>query len=400
MLKSKELKSQLVAKSAEIDTLSDPEQRAKAVGDLIRLGKDYVGTLAEESEQRSALEGADPETLEKQSLLKRARVGDFIKALLNHAPVQGAAREVREAFCGSGAAEHEVPLELFEPADKQKAVTPAPATGSRPQTVGPVQPFIYERTVAGHLGIDLPMVSGGEQAFPVLSTATPSAPKAKDAAADNKAAAITVHKSNVKRITGQYIVRVEDMSQFPELEPSLRRDIPRSIANNLDSQLLSGSGTDPELKSLFSLLTNPTANTTKETFETFISSITGLVDGLHANELTDLFALVGMKTYEVMTSTFRDNTAITSADYLTDRIGSLRTSNRIAKPSSDDQQAIVRLGMEPMCAVAPVWGGVQLVDDPYSLAGKGQRQITAYQLVSDVLLLRPDAFKQIDFHLA
>ena len=101
-----------------------------------------------------------------------------------------------------------------------------------------------------------------------------------------------------------------------------------------------------------------------------------------------------------MSETFAMNTAISSADYLHDKIGGLRASNRIAAPSGGDQQGVVRLGMEPMCAVMPVWGGVQLIDDPYTDAGKGHRTITAYQLVSDVLLLRSDAFKQIDFDLS
>ena len=195
-------------------------------------------------------------------------------------------------------------------------------------------------------------------------------------------------------------MRVEDVSQFPQLENALRQDIPRSIANTFDQQLLAGSGASPQLKSLLSILGDPAASTSVETFATFISTITGLVDGLYAYELADLRALVGMKTYEKMTETFADNTAVSSADYLHEKIGGLRASNRIAGPSGGDQQGIVRLGMEPMVAVSPVWGGIQLIDDPYTDAGKGHRTITAYQLVSDVLLLRPDAFAQIDFDLS
>ena len=188
------------------------------------------------------------------------------------------------------------------------------------------------------------------------------------------------------------------MSQFPQLESSLRQDIPRSIANTFDQQLLSGSGAAPQLKSMFSLLDDPTADADVETFATFISTITGKLDGLYAYELKDLKALVGMKTYEKMTELFAVNTAVSASDYLHDKIAGLRASNRI--DVNDDQQGVVRLGMDSMVAVAPIWGGIQLIDDIYTGAGKGQRTITAYQLVSDVLLLRPDAFKQVDFHLA
>ena len=396
MLKSEKLKAQLVAKNDEFETLSDPE-RAMALGDLMKLAQDYSNALASEAEQRASLEAVDPETLERRSLLKRAKVSDFVKAVIEHRPVTGASAEARAAFgCLS---EHEIPLELFEPTDKQKAVTPAPAAGSRPLNVRPAQPYVYSRSTAGYLGVDMPTVEAGVPGYPVLTTGTPSGMVAKDGKATDTAAAITVLKSDAKRLTGAYVVRHEDMAVFPELEPALRRDIPMSLANTLDQQLLAGSGTSPELKSLLSQLTDPTANTTTEKFGTFISTITGLIDGVHAYELMDLKALVGMKTYEKMTETFAANTATSAADYLHDKIGGLRATKRIAKPASDDQQAIVRLGMEPMCAVMPVWGGVQLIDDPYTGAKNGQRTITAVQLVGDVLLLRSDAFKQVDFHL-
>ena len=351
--------------------------------------------MKQENAERAALGMPDSETLEKQALLQKASVGDFVKALLDHKPVAGASAEARAAFGCTN--EFEIPLELFE-----KAVTPAPAPapGDRPVTVAPVQPYVYQRTVAGYLGVDMPSVSGGEQAYPVLTTNTPAGPKAKDAAADSTAAGITVHKAEAKRLAGSYVVRVEDMAMFPQLEGALRQDIPRSIASTLDQQLLAGSGSGAQLASLFSILGNPTANQVVETFATFISTITGNIDGLHAYQLEDLKALVGMKTYEKMTELFAVNTAVSAADYLHDRIGGLRASKRIAAPVSDNQDGIVRLGMESMVAVAPVWGGIQLIDDPYTGAAKGQRTITAYQLVSDVLLLRPDAFEQIDFHLA
>ena len=399
MLKSEKLKQELDEKNVLLGKLSKgSDEWQKQTSEYINLAKEVADAVVAETKQRASIGAMGAEDLEKQALLQKANVSDFVKALLDHKSITGASAEARSAFGCIG--EYEIPLELFEPADKQKAITPAPSTGDRPVDVKPVQPFVYQRTVAGYLGIDMPVVSGGEQGYAVLTTQTPSAPKAKDAAADSTAAAITVHKSNVKRLTGSYVVRVEDVSQFPQLENALRQDIPRSIANTFDQQLLSGSGAAPQLKSLLSILGDPAASTAVETFATFISTITGLVDGLFAYELKDLKALVGMKTYEKMTEIFAMNTAVSSADYLHDKIGGLRASNRIASPSGGDQQGIVRLGNESMVAVSPVWGGIQLIDDPYTDAGKGHRTITAYQLVSDVLLLRPDAFKQIDFDLS
>ena len=397
MLKSVKLKKEMDSKKAMLGKLSEgTEGWRKLTLEFIKLAKECAEAVVIEAEQKANLSYVDGEDFEKRDLLSRASVGDFIKALMEHKPVTGASAEARAAFGCMG--EYEIPLELFEPADKQKAVTPAPA--DRPVVIRPAQPYLYSRTEIANAGIDLPLVGAGEQGFAVMTTPPPAAPKAKDADAPATASAITVHKSSVKRITGQYTIRVEDVSQFPQLEETLRVEIPRSIANTMDQQLLAGSGSDPELKSIFSLLVDPTADTTTETFESFISTITGKLDGIHANELADIRSLVGMKTYEVMTSLFATNTAVSAADYLHSKIGGLRASKRITAPATDNQQGLVRLGDEPMCAVAPLWGGVQLIDDPYTNAAKGQRTITAYQLISDVLMLRPAAFAQVDFHLA
>ena len=90
----------------------------------------------------------------------------------------------------------------------------------------PVQPFIYKEGVAGFLGIDMPQVGGGTASHPVLTTGTPAGMKAKGAAADETVAAFTISTSTPKRVTGSFRVRVEDMALFPQLEDSLRRDIP------------------------------------------------------------------------------------------------------------------------------------------------------------------------------
>lgn len=334
------------------------------------------------------------EDLEKQALLERASVSDFLKALIEHQPVKGASAEARAAFGCVG--EHEVPLELFTPKGT-KAVTPAPGTVDI--DVRPVQPFVYQRSVAGFLGIDMPNVGSGIPAYPVLTTNTPAGMKGKGEAADSTAAAVTVSKGNCKRITGAYQLRVEDLAVFPQIEPALRRDLPMSLRNTLDDQILNGNGTAPNLKSIFSQLTDPTADTTTEDFGRFVSTVSGKVDGTYAYGLSDLYLLCGLQTHELMRGTFATGTAVSSADYLTDKLGGLRVSGKIPAPQSDDQQAILRRGMVPMSAVMPVWGGINLIADPYSDSTKGMTTVTAYQLVSDVLILRGDAWLQIDFHV-
>ena len=153
----------------------------------------------------------------------------------------------------------------------------------------------------------------------------------------------------------------------------MRRDIADSLANTLDSALLNGNGTAPNVSGLFHQLTGPTADSVTETFATFLSTISNTVDGLFSYDLQDLRVLIGLATWRGMVSTFATNEDATSAaDYVRSKVGVLRMSNKVAAPDADNQSGIVRLGNRPMCAVLGTWGGVEFIRDPYTSAGKSQ----------------------------
>ena len=331
----------------------------------------------------------DPEERERREVLGKARLGNAIRAVIDGRPLQGAESELRSAYGLSG--DHEVPHELFEP----RAATPAPATG--PVNEAPVQPYLYKETVAGYLGIDMHQAGSGTPSFPVLTTGTPAAMKVKGAAADETAGAFTVVTSSPKRVTGAFRVRVEDMAVFPQLEDSLRRDIPQSLANAVEEQLLNGDGQAPNIRGLLKRLTDPDAEAAKNKAATYVSTVVGALDGLHGYSLGDLKTLAGKATYQAMAGAFFDKTAVSAASYLDSNTGGVRMTDRLPAVASDVQAGIVRVGMRPWCAVSALWGGVSLIRDIYSDAGKGEIIVTALQLISDVHVLRSGAFAQVSF---
>ena len=354
---------------------------------------------SEQAEKRDAQAGIvqDPEERERQEILGKARLGNAIRAVIDGKPLQGAESELRSAFSLSG--DHEIPHELFEPreAKEKRAATGAPATGTQVNEQ-PVQPFIYKEGVAGFLGIDMPQVGGGTASHPVLTTGTPAGMKAKGAAADETEAAFTISTSTPKRITGSFRVRVEDMALFPQLEDSLRRDIPMSLANAVEEQILNGSGVAPNINGLLKRLTNPDEAMEKHTPGTYVSTIAGSLDGIHGYTLGDLRTLAGKQTYQAMASGYFASTAVSTASYLDTYTGGLRMSDRIPDVTSNLQAGIVRLGMRPMCAVSVVWGGVTLIRDIYSGAASGEIVVTALQLIGDVHVLRDGSFAEVSFY--
>ena len=403
MLKSQKLEIRSVeirgrlAELAGMDTLSE-EENAELKGktaELRQVESQRVAALeieALEDAQEKSTNGTspDPEERERQEILGRASLGNVLRAVIDGRALSGAEAEVRGAFGLSG--DHEVPHEMFEP----RAQTDPPATG--PVNERPVQPFLYRETVAGYLGIDMHQVGSGTPSFPVLTTGTSAGMKAKGVAADEGAGAFTVVTSSPKRITGSFRVRVEDMAVFPQLEDSLRRDIPQSLANAVEEQLLNGDGQAPNINGLLKRLADPDAAADKNTAKTYVSTVVGALDGLHGYRLGDLRTLAGKATYAAMAGTFFDNTAVSTASYLDSATGGVRMTNRIAAVADNVQAGIVRVGMRPWCAVAPIWGGVSLIRDIYSGAGKGEIVVTALQLISDVHVLRSGAFAQVSFY--
>ena len=166
----------------------------------------------------------------------------FSQAVVDGRPLTGAEIELRSAY-GMTRAPYEIPHELFEPREEKRAATPAPSSGT-PVAVQPTQPFLYRQGVAGFLGIDMPRIASGTASYPILSTGTPAGMKAKGGAADETVAAFTVKTSTPKRVTGSFRVQVEDLAVFPQMEDSLRRDIP-AVARQPKSRISCSPGTEP-----------------------------------------------------------------------------------------------------------------------------------------------------------
>ena len=406
-IKSVEIRGRL-SELAGLDSLEEDQriELKEKTAELRQVEEQRVASLeietleGEQAEKRESQAGdvLDPEERERQDILGKARLGNALRAVMDGRPLQGAESELRSAYRLSG--DHEIPHELFEPreAKDQRAATDAPATGTQVNEQ-PVQPFIYKEGVAGFLGIDMPQVGGGTASHPVLTTGTPAGMKAKGAAADETAAAFTISTSTPKRVTGSFRVRVEDMALFPQLEDSLRRDIPQSLANAVEEQLLNGDGQAPNITGLLERLDTPDEPRAKYDPATYVSTIAGSLDGVHGYTLGDLRTLAGKVTYQAMASGYFEATAVSVASYLDTYTGGVRMSDRIPLGGgADEQVGIVRLGMRPMCAVSVVWGGVTLIRDIYSGAASGEIVVTALQLIGDVHVLRDGSFAEVSFY--
>ena len=322
-------------------------------------------------------EGAeDGEAVEIRKLRPQAKLADSIVAAITGKPVAGASGEYADAMGCPGY----TPLDLVLGGVETRAVTPGPDAETVTAT-RPTVPAAFARTDAAALGIAMPMVQAGEAHFPALTTAPPAGPKAKDAAADATAAAFALTKRVPGRITGQFVIRLEDLALLPSMETDLRTAIGAAMADNLDAQVVSGSGVSPNLSGLFNQATDVNAAGAVETFATGVARFAALIDGTHANGWGDVRVLIGTSTFAKYAGLFQSNGDVSLFDYLSGKLGALRVSTRVPAVSSMAQKALAVLGAQGQPVTVPIWSGVELIVDPYSNAAQGQRVVTAVTLV-------------------
>ena len=361
-------------------------ERDTVIGDYAEAEKEYRSAVIAEKDDPTivTLSDLDAETRERIDLRNRASIGRYLGATLNNTLLDGAEAELSAAFKVGG----NMPLAMLahEPAPltpEQRAVTP----GVNATTVTePTADFVFERSAAASLGFMFPSAADGVQQLPVLTTAPPAGVVDKAAAVLSTAAAFRLDTLSPKRIGGQFECRVEDKAVFPSMDTDLPRAIQDAYLNALDEAVFSNSdGSAGPLKGLLNQAADVAVAGDKETFVSGVTRLAAFVDGQYAYGLDDVRAVVGSATYAAYMALWNNTLKgdISLFDYLKDRMGSFRVSNRVPAVAASGQKGIVTLNapMYPMQVFT--WMGVQLIVDPYSKAGQGVTVVTATMLVSD-----------------
>ena len=406
-----------LAELAALDELSD-EQR----GELDTLTSAHQDTerqlraaiAAEATEAREADPEADPEVRERLALRSRASFGRYLAAALMGREPSGVEAEYREA-CGVAG----VPIDLFEvdrPREvRQDSPTPAPSSGSG-VTVAPIQPFVFAPSIAPRLGIEMPSVGSGAYSEMTISTALSAAAVAKATAQNSSAGALTAVTANPRSIRARLTLNLEDVAAIGQanFEAALRQNAQAALSDALDTQIINGNGTAPNINGLINQLTDPTNPTSVAEFDAFVAAFADSIDGLWASMMSDVAIVANVDAYKLSAKKFRDRVIDTGnrggvslgdesvASYLARSTGGWWTNKRMPATASTIARGIVhrrgRMGLRTACL--PTWGSIS-VDDIYTDAASGQRHFTLNVLVGDkVLLVQPAAYGLVEFKVA
>ncbi len=398
-----------------LDDLSD-EQRSE-MDDLTKrmqqLEVELRAAIVAEPEPTTAptAEDSDRDRLELRS---RASVGRYLLSAMRGRSARGAERELLDE---AGLEDGTIPLELWDtnPPVEHRADVVSPAPGTVGINLDRLRPQVFAPSILPRLGVEMPRVESGTYASGTLTTSASAASKAKSGVTDSTAAAFTVTTASPKRISTRLSIAIEDVAAVGQsnFESVLRENLSLALSDELDRQGLNGTGAGNDLIGVFQRLTTPTATISDvATFDAFVEAFAGGVDGLWAPTVGDVAIVAGVDTYRLSARTFRDaagqdlgDTAF--SDYAMKMYGGWWTNKRMPDPVSTIQQAILyRKGRSVMggsggmrTAVCPHWNMIS-IDDIYSGSAQGERYFTMHVLLGDVILVQPDAYKQVAYKVS
>ena len=346
-----------MAELSLVDELSN-EQRSeldtieKGTPDLERQLR--AAAIALETEERETETGTetepDAEQRERIELRSKAMLSNYLLNAARGRLADGAEAELQSAAGISG---HGIPLELLDVAQPERrsaadgsetrAITPSPGTVG--VNLDPIRPAVFANSIAPRLGIEMPRVMSGTFASGTITTSQTAAAIAKSAAAVGNAGAITVTTATPKRISARLELTLEDIAAVGQanFESILRENLALAISDQLDDQMINGTGTAPNLAGIFQALTDPTAAPAAiADFDTFVGVVADGVDGLWSVGVKEVGVVAGVETYRLSARTFRDPATGTAggrgdkafSDYGMEHYGMWWTNRRMPDPAT------------------------------------------------------------------
>lgn len=367
--------SEIRVRLAELGQLSGVDTETRE--EIETLGREYADLELKQRAQKLAADvpiitKSDAEGHEYREMMGRANLGNIFDDLLAHRNPTGAEGELQAHLGLTG---QQIPLDMIRGvALEQRAVTSAP--GQVAQNQHEIIPYIFPQSAAAFLGVSMPTVPVGEAVFPVLTGTLDVHTPAENAAAAETTGAFSAAVLTPKRLQASFFFSVEDRARFAGMSEALRQNLHDGLADGLDKQIL--AGTD----GLFTGTNLPNnAQTTNDDFASYVNHLVwDQIDGRHAATTSDLMMVMGAATFKDMGGTYRNTSVDRSAlDRVQELVSGVRVSAHVPAPATNRQDVCIRRGMSES-VVAPVWEGVQLIDDQITLAANGQVKITAVML--------------------
>ena len=337
---------------------------------------------------------------EGRALLHRASVARFVTHAVTGGPVAGAEAELSTELLGATRGVNGGVLLPYDVLEIRTDVATTTAALDGPVAQRPILQRLFGAGILDALGISLQSVPPGRTEWPILTGGVTASATAQETAPESVVAVITEQTLKPKKLTGKYKYTVELAAEVAGMEAALRRDLKGAIGSAMSKQVLSGTGTAPQVTGLLTRITVPTAPTVTATYSDYVKAPASAVDGLHADSESQVTVLVGVATYKHMAGLLQSGSGESATETLRRRSGGLRATSYIPAATNAGVQNgnILHAGMDASRgdSIAAVWSGVELIRDPYTDAGASV-SLTWLALWDCYTALRANAYARVSF---
>ena len=336
--------------------------------------------IAEDTERREA--GADLETRsdrEYAELVGRFELRQVALALDEGRALSGATKEVVEELRSKGGYQGvPVPLAALE----TRAGETVAADQINPKTIRPVIDRLFPASVASRLGVQSINITSGELEFPV---ATAGAVFGWQTTELGNVGAASEYQTSERSLnpdqTGgaQMVISRKAMKQAGEgLESAIRRDLNAVIGTELDRVVINGTGAAGQPLGIIPGATAygiaSTAVGARATWAAFRAQVVAFMQANAISSPSQVNLAFDPAIWDELDGTIWDaGSGVTEWDRMVKQVGAPAISNVIPA-----ETAILTATVQ---GVAPgylgIYGGVDLIRDPYTKAQSGQLVLTA-----------------------
>ncbi len=389
-----EINSKLLDLAGEDDLTEEQEAEfSKLTGDVSKLTRRESAMVAAGADKPPEVvatgkgdEGG--EAAEFAKLVAGASIGDVMDCALFGKRAVGATAELQQEL---SLGDNAVPLALF-------AASSVTSAGDA-ETQEPTIPQVFPSAISAGMGIDRRAVGVGIANVPVVTSPEdgPTTVTAIGTTVDASTVTIAGVQLVPTRLQVSATIGRDELSTFRGLEDQVEMVLRAALMSALDRQALYSAGSN----GLLNFGTAPSNTTTVMSFGSLMAAVTNAVDGRYAGGLEYLHTLLGPATYTLGARIYRGASDNESPIEKLARItGGIMTSDLVASPSGDNQQAVTARGGAMHTGYAQrVWGGVEVIRDPYTKAADGQLVATLV-LMQASKLLRSSMYKRHSFHLS
>jgi HK97 family phage major capsid protein len=348
----------------------------------------YRGALiVEDSERREAT--ADLETRSDKdyaALVDKFELRQVALFLDEGKAIDGATAEIVSELRSKGGYRG-VPVPYAALALEQRAGETVASGVPSPKFTAPIIDRLFPQAVASRMGGRLISIAQGTEEYPLSASTVTAAWQTTEtgsvaAAVAYSTASRTLTPANTLGV--QMKITRKSLKQTGDaLEQAVRRDVNGAMGQAMDQAVFLGTGTNGQPSGLLvgTYGITSTAVAAAATWAAFRSAVVKFIVANAATGPGDVNLLIRPEVYDKLDGTLITNTSISEWDRLTNNISNpVMSSNALAAPTGAPLASTALLttsiGGVPAFFVG-LYGGVDLIRDPFSDAASGGLRLTA-----------------------